>query len=60
MNDSNELGMQKYTNSLEESEIILNSNSQNPIIVELERYLYTGGRGAPDCYSHFTKVNIIE
>ncbi|MEK9159474.1 MAG: hypothetical protein AAB383_01965 [Patescibacteria group bacterium] len=60
MNDSNEFGMQKYTNSLEESETILNSSSENPITVELERYLYTGGRGAPDCYSHFAQVKVVE
>lgn len=60
MNDSNEFGMKKYTNSPETSEAILNATKENPITVNLERYLYTGGRGAPDCYSHFAQVSLVE
>lgn len=60
MNDSNEFGMQEYRNSAEESEAILNASAENPIKVQLERYLFTGGGGAPDCYSHFANVKIIE
>jgi hypothetical protein len=60
MNDSNEFGMQKYTNSLKTSEVVLNSSTEKPITIELERYLYSGGRGAPDCYSHFAQVKIVE
>jgi len=59
-NDSDELGMQKYTNSSEVSEALLNSSAENPIKIELERYLFTSGSGAPDCYSHFAQVNIVE
>lgn len=60
MNDSDEFGMQKYTDSPATSEAILNSSKENPITVELERYLYTGGKGAPDCYSHFAKVGLAK
>jgi hypothetical protein len=59
-NDSDEFGMKKYTNSTETSEAILNSSAENPIKIELERYLFTKGSGAPDCYSHFAQVNIVE
>ena len=60
MNHSDELGMQKYQNSDSSSETLLNSSPTNLIKVKLERALFTGGSGAPDCYSHFGKVNIIE
>lgn len=59
-NNSDQFGMKKYTNSLETSEAILNSSAENPITVELERYLYSSGSGAPDCYSHFAQVKIVE
>ena len=59
-NDSNEFGMQKYTNSSKTSQAVLNSNKESPISINLERYLYTSGRGAPDCYSHFANVSLIE
>jgi hypothetical protein len=60
MNDSDEFGMKRYENSPEESEKIIGSSAESPIKIELERYLYTSGRGAPACYSHFAQVEIVE
>jgi len=60
MNDSDEFGMKKYVSSAETSNAILNSSAENPVAVELERYLYTSGSGAPSCYSHFAQVDIAE
>jgi len=59
-NDSDEFGMQKYSNSPEESKVIISSSENDPAAIELERFLYTGGRGAPDCYSHFAEVHLAE
>jgi hypothetical protein len=60
INDSDEFGPQEYTNSVETSALILNSTAERPITIQLERYLLRDGRGAPDCYSHFAQVRIVE
>ena len=60
LNHSDELGMQKYQNSASSSETLLNSSPTNIVKVNLERYLFTGGGGAPDCYSHFAEVKVAE
>lgn len=59
-NDSDKRGMKEYSISEEASEAILNSNQENPIIIRLKRHQYTGGRGAPTCYSHFTEIDLAE
>lgn len=38
---------------------LLNSNEKNPIKLQLTKPIYTSGRGAPDCYSHFRNFNVI-
>lgn len=58
-NHSDQFGMKKYTNTMQISTEILNSSKTNPVTLELERYLFTGGSGAPDCYSHFAVVKIL-
>jgi hypothetical protein len=60
INDSDEFGMQEYTTSQEMSEAILSSDKENPVTIEIERYLLTLGSGAPDCYSPFAKVGLVE
>lgn len=59
-NHSDQFGMKKYIDSLETSMAMLNSNKENPITIELERYLFTGGAGAPACYSHFAQLKILK
>ncbi|MBT4917244.1 hypothetical protein HN709_03345 [Candidatus Peregrinibacteria bacterium] len=50
----------EYETSQEVSYKILNSSIENPITIEVTRPLFTGGAGAPDCYSHFTQFNIVD
>lgn len=38
---------------------LLNSNEKNQIKLQLTKPIYTSGRGAPDCYSHFRNFNVI-
>ena len=59
-NDSDKFGMKKYTVSQELSKKILDSTKEAPVTIELERLLFTGGSGAPACYSHFTYINSAE
>lgn len=55
-NDSDQTGMVENTLSADLSDAILNSSERSPIVLELERYKYIGGRGAPDCYSHISRI----
>jgi hypothetical protein len=55
-NDSNRFGMREYAVSAGLSKRILEATKENPVSIELERLFYTGGRGAPVCYSHFTYI----
>ncbi|OGH68767.1 MAG: hypothetical protein A2754_00155 [Candidatus Magasanikbacteria bacterium RIFCSPHIGHO2_01_FULL_47_8] len=59
-NHSDQFGMQEYRLSLELSKKILEANQEKPITIQLERLLFTGGSGAPTCYSHFTRVSSAE
>jgi hypothetical protein len=56
-NDSDEFGMKEYMSSTEISERILESTKEKPVTIQLTRFPYTGGRGAPACYSHFAEIN---
>ncbi len=58
-NDSDEFGMQEYQNATEETKLIMSATKDTPITLQLERYLYTGGHGAPACYSHFAEIRPI-
>jgi len=59
MSGSDELGIEKQTNSLASSEKLLNSTEKEPITVNLKREIFTAGAGAPDCYAHFSKVEVV-
>lgn len=59
-NDSDKLGMKEYKVSTELSKKILDSSKEKPVTIKLERLLFTGGSGAPACYSHFTYINSLE
>lgn len=59
-NDSNKLGMKEYSVPVGLSKKILDSNKEKPVTIKLERLLFTGGSGAPACYSHFTYVSSLE
>jgi len=59
-NDSNQFGPQIYKNSYKESEMIMNSTIDKPITLELNRYLLTTWGAATPCYSHFSKISIVD
>jgi len=59
MAGSDESGTQKYTDSMESSKKLLNSTEKEPVTVNLKRDIFTGGGGAPDCYSHFSKIEVM-
>jgi hypothetical protein len=39
---------------------LLNSSESNQVKLQLTKPIYTSGRGAPDCYSHFRLFKIVE
>jgi len=59
-NDSDALGMTAFTLSDSLSRDILSATVQKPITLRLAKRKYTGGRGAPDCYSHVTEVEHVQ
>lgn len=38
---------------------LMASTSANPVELKMTREVYTGGRGAPDCYSHFRNFDVL-
>ena len=58
-NHSDEFGYQEIELSAEDSAVLLNSTAQNPITIKLEKMPLSGGKGAPTCYSHFTKIDLL-
>ena len=58
-NDSDETGMKAYTIPVDQTDTILKSTEQDPIVLRLNRKLYTSGRGAPTCYSHFSEIETL-
>jgi len=38
---------------------LLASNKTNPVKLEMKREIYTSGRGAPDCYTHFRDFAVL-
>jgi hypothetical protein len=56
---SDEFNTPDYFNQ-EVAQKILNSNAENPIKIQLEKYISTDGIGLPVCYSHFSRVSIVE
>lgn len=59
-NSSNQNGFKEYNLSLEDSNKIFNSNVNNPIKLRLNRLELSGGKDAPSCYSHITKIEVID
>jgi hypothetical protein len=59
INSSDKFWEKKYTTSLEESKIILNSTNKNLIKIEVEKLPLLGGWSAPDCYSHFAWIKVF-
>lgn len=59
-NDSDKIGMKKHTLSADLSKKIMESSREKPVTIKLEKLLLTSGRGAPDCYSHFTYVSDLK
>lgn len=59
-NDSNQLGMKEYYVYPDISKKILSASKNDPVAIRLERLLFTGGSGAPACYSHFTYISLAD
>ena len=59
-NDSDEFGMKEYELGEADTTKLVNSTSDATITLEIERYQFTGGSGAPDCYSHISTIAIKE
>lgn len=38
---------------------LIASSPENPVQLKLTREIYTSGRGAPDCYSHFRNFDVL-
>ena len=60
VNDNDELGMNGYSLTKEETSKIINSSKDKTITLEIERFKLTGGSDAPICYSHITNIKIID
>lgn len=56
-NASDAEGMRSFTLDESLSEDILESSAAKPIVLRLEKDLYTTGMGAPACYSHITRIS---
>lgn len=59
-NDSDDYGMQEYVLDEASTTQLMNSTKEAPVTLEVERYKFTGGSGAPDCYSHISTIKIKE
>ena len=58
INDSDSTGMKSYELTKEDSSKIMNSKENKPIKLEVEIYKFTGGSGAPECYSYISRVEV--
>src|SRR5690606_35907002 len=49
------------TGTISEADLgkLWSSSAQNPVQLRLVKPIYTSGRGAPDCYSHFRNFDIL-
>lgn len=55
-NDSDETGMKEYVINEGDTNLIMSSTLDKPVTLEIERLKFTGGSGAPDCYSHISTI----
>ncbi len=60
INDSDAYPMKEYTLTVADTETLLESDSGNLVKVEFEKYKFTGGSGAPTCYSHFGGIKVVD
>jgi|GEM_PF-2346015 len=59
-NDSDENGMREATLSQPESKAIFAATPASPVTISLTRLPFTGGSGAPTCYSDITTIKIAQ
>ena len=59
-NDSDVTGMKEYTIPIAEVSTIIKSTKVKPVTLRLTRNIFTGGSGAPACYSHFSVITLGE
>lgn len=59
-NHSDQYQMQEHVLSADVSEAIMNSSTQNQIVLHLTKLPLAGGTEAPACYSHFTRIELAE
>ena len=60
MNDSDQYGLKEFTAPKELSKILLSSTEKNLVTLKLTKYKLTDGRGAPACYSHFSRFELVK
>lgn len=60
INDSDAYPMKEYTLTSADTETLLDSDSDNLVKVEFEKYKFSGGSGAPTCYSHFGGIKLVD
>ncbi len=58
-NSSDSKGFQNLIISSKDTATILSATADKPVALELEKLKYTSGVGAPDCYSHFTTIQVL-
>lgn len=58
-NSSDTVDEKEYTISKDDTQKILSATKEKPVRLAVERLEYTGGRGAPTCYSHFATFKVI-
>lgn len=39
---------------------LLAASKSNPVRIKITKPIYTGGRGAPDCYAHIRNIQVLE
>lgn len=60
LNSSDEKEFENYELDENVSNKILASSIDNPIKLRLTRFKYSGGSGAPNCYSHISTIELLE
>ncbi len=59
LNSSDAQDTKSYTITKDDSDKILASTPEKPVRLEVERLEFTGGKDAPNCYSHFTTFKLL-
>ena len=58
--NSSDTVSKEYSISQSDTQKILTATKEKPVRLDIERLMYTGGRGAPTCYSHFATFKVID